>query len=489
MLIAIFIGYGGDAIARGHGKPVGVVDISAYSKVGDVYHQLAAVVVEYSENVLAPDETGYTVFDYITPNLRDAWMRWPMGSEAPVTAVYTNNRPQMRADKTSVKGRYVVIELEPTTYCLPENAEGVNMLNHSAAMATIRTTDPNDQCDYRRRDWSDLVIIQNFGVENSRGRIVAQPQILPSLTYDKITHLEIDRFQHAVFVNSQGVDVNYFIYLPRKYNICGKWHRCGKFHKGNSKYPLFYYITGNGGRLNYLQTDAEGNLVNLGGPLTRDPFGIRATELPEDAIVVLPQLWRNAPASWNNVPVQDAIELLEYLLDEYSVDRQRVYAAGSSFGTSTLSSVMASRADLISGYVQFNGGWTGQPSAFYPEDSGALIGKDIAYIDGLPRVPKDAAWLDQARAAMGDAVARRIPVWISHAVNDTGTRAVSTYEALRALYQEEGMADADIDKLVKLVLFEDPEILSMGISERHNNVPVGIKRTPELFDWLLNIGN
>ena len=67
-------------------------------------------------------------------------MRWPVSSEAPVAAVYTNDRPGCITDKTSVKGKYVVIELAPAALSLPANAAGVNMLAHSAAMATMRTT-------------------------------------------------------------------------------------------------------------------------------------------------------------------------------------------------------------------------------------------------------------------------------------------------------------------------------------------------------------
>jgi predicted peptidase len=121
-----------------------------------------------------------------------------------------------------------------------------------------------------------------------------------------------------------------------------------------------------------------------------------------------------------------------------------------------------------------------------------LTGKDIAYLNALPRVAKDAAWLAQARTVMGGVVANKIPVWVSHGVNDQTipvTRGgVTAYEGLKALYQEDGVAAADIDKLVQIHLFEDPAYLSMGVSERHANVPAALKRTPELFTWALEIG-
>jgi predicted peptidase len=468
-----------EATAKAPARPTtGITEVSAYSKVFDAYHQLAAVVIEHSENVVAPDTDGYSVADFITPRLREDFQRWPVSSEAPVAAVYTNNRPAMRADKTSRNGRYVVIELKPTTHSLPANEAGVNMLNHSAAMATIRTTNPIEVGDYWRTDWSDLVITQHVDVRNPRGQVVAGAGEVPSLTSDKVTALEIDRFKPAVFVNSQGIGVHYSIYVPQSYN------------RGH-KFPLFYYVTGNGGRLNYNQRDAQGNFTNLGGALTRDPMSIALTEAGEDAIVVVPQLWRNAPAAWNNDPAQDAAELLEHIRNTYSVDKQRSYALGSSFGTFALSEVLAERPDLISAYVQFNGLWTGAPSAFSPADSRVLTGKDIAYLDALPRVAKTDAWLDQARSVMAGVVDRRIPVRISSGVNDQtipSPVSISTDEGLKALYREAGLPDAEIDELVTNDLYEDPEYLAMGVSERHANVPVALKYNRELLPWLLSIG-
>jgi predicted peptidase len=461
-------------------QPTGKIEgVTANSQVFDAYHQLAAIVVAYSEDVVAPSKEGYSVEDFITPTLRDDFMRWPVSSPAPVAAVYTNSQAAMRANKTSVKGRFVVIELAPTTLSLPENADGVNMLEHSGAMATMRTSAATDQCDYVRKNWADLAVTQNVDVKNAGGEVVVKAGPIPTLEYGDITHLEIGRFSQQVFMNSQGQGIHYSLYLPPNYDSA-------------KSYPMFYYITGNGGRLNYLQVDADGNFISLGGPLTRDRFGIAATQLSEEAIVVLPQLWRNTPASWNNNTTNDAIALLEYLLGKYSINPKRVYAAGSSFGTMCLSQVLAQRPDLISAYMEFNGQWTGAPSAFSAADSTKLTGKDIAYLNALPRVAKDAAWLAQARTVMGGVVANKIPVWVSHGVNDQTipvTRGgVTAYEGLKALYQEDGVAAADIDKLVQIHLFEDPAYLSMGVSERHANVPAALKRTPELFTWALEIG-
>ena len=481
MLAAVSLGGAanlGAATAQAPARSTGITEVSAYSKVFDAYHQLSAIVIEHSENVVAPDADGYSVVDFITPKLREDFQRWPVSSEAPVAAVYTNNRPTMRADQSSRNGRYVIIELEPTTRSLPANAAGVNMLNHSAALATIRTTNPIEVGDYWRTDWSDLVITQHVDVRNARGQVVAAADEVPSLTSDKVTALEIDCFKPAVFVNSQGTGLNYSIYIPQSYN------------KGH-KFPLFYYVTGNGGRLNYQQRDAEGNFTNLGGALTRDPMPIALTEAPEDAIVVVPQLWRNAPAAWNNDPYQDAAELLEFIRNKYSIDKKRSYAIGSSFGTFALSDVLAKRPDLISAYVQFNGLWTGAPSAFSPANSGRLTGKDIAYLDALPRVEKTAAWMNQARSVMAGVVEHRIPVRVSSGVNDQSIASpvsISTYEGLTALYREAGLPQAEIDKLVTNFLYEDPVYLAMGVSERHANVPVALKYNPELIDWLLSIG-
>lgn len=462
-------------------EPSGEIrNVTATTKVFDAYHQLAAVIVEYNEDVVAPDKTAYSVVDSITPSLRDDFMRWPVSSEHPVTAVYTNSQPATRADKSSVAGRYVVIELKPTSSSLPANSSGVNMLEHSASMATMRTTASTDLCDYWRTDWSKLVITQRAAVKRASGTVVVpEGTTVPTLKFENIADAEVKRFTQKVFLNAQGHSVHYSLYLPPNYS-------------SSRSYPLFFYVTGNGGRLNYLQTDANGNFYNLGGALTRDRFGIAATQLPEDAIVVVPQLWRNAPASWSNNNATDAIALIENLLGRYSINRARVYAAGSSIGTFILSEVLATRSDLISAYLMFNGRFTGSSSAFATADSAILTNKDIAYINALPRVPKDTAWLAANAAVMSGIVAKRLPVRIYHGVNDQTISStgggVTTYEALVALYKAQGLGDTEIANLVKLTLIEDPAFLSMGVSERHASVPVSIKTYPELFTWALAIG-
>lgn len=95
------------SLAAGKKAPVeGIVSVRAITDSTVMGQKLAAVVVEYQHHVdaskLALDT--YTVNDqYYDTTFKDAT----------ITAVYTNKTPELRADKTSVKGKYVIIEIDP----------------------------------------------------------------------------------------------------------------------------------------------------------------------------------------------------------------------------------------------------------------------------------------------------------------------------------------------------------------------------------------
>ena len=65
------------------------------------------------------------------------------------------------------------------------------------------------------------------------------------------------------------------------------------------------------------------------------------TERPEEMIVVSAQL-----TDWHETSARQAIELTEYFIDHFSVDQNRVYAAGYSAGGETTSQAVSMRPDL-----------------------------------------------------------------------------------------------------------------------------------------------
>ena len=86
------------------------VKVSAIAEVY-TYHQIKAFVLEYPTEIAEPEEGTYTIVDFAPAHMKEDYDQRPY-AEAVITAVYTNDAPEMREDKTSVPGKYVIIEQE-----------------------------------------------------------------------------------------------------------------------------------------------------------------------------------------------------------------------------------------------------------------------------------------------------------------------------------------------------------------------------------------
>ena len=65
-------------------------------------------------------------------------------------------------------------------------------------------------------------------------------------------------------------------------------------------------------------------------------------EYDPEMIIVAPQL-----SDWGETSADQTIALVEYFLENYNIDEERVYAEGYSGGGETLSQVMGKRPDLL----------------------------------------------------------------------------------------------------------------------------------------------
>ena len=108
-VLSIFSGMG-MAVAEENASIANAVKTYGVSKVCNAYHQLIALIVEYPEKVETPSVDAYSVIDYDTVEYREAFNVRDQ-SEAPIVAVYTNDKPEVRENRQSVPGRFVVVEL------------------------------------------------------------------------------------------------------------------------------------------------------------------------------------------------------------------------------------------------------------------------------------------------------------------------------------------------------------------------------------------
>ena len=470
--------------AGGVAQEAGVVKVSGISDMG-IYHQLVALIVEYDQEVAAPDADAYVVADFASAYMKEDYDRADVGM-GKITAVYTNDTADRREDKTSVPGKYVVIELEPVSGSDYDEEAGIYKVNNPAGYCTWRKV--GESCEWRRTDFSALVVSQKENIVNANGDVVAKAGVLPTLQAEDIRHLKIEQFVTTTMKNPQGYDIHYSLSIPENYDA-------------TKKYPMVVSVSGNGGRINYKQQDAEGNFLCVGGNLGRDSAAAAWLNCEEDVIILTPQPWRDQPEEWGIDIVADTIQVIDAVMAAYSVDPERVYAIGSSFGTMHLSSVIMRRPELFAAYAQCNGMWmlavskdspeSGSVNIYTDEFEGKVEGWNCTDALALPLKEdcikaKDEYWAEATEALKG-VVENRMPVYFWHGVNDESiswTRALSPYTVLRQMYEEAGLTQAEIDDLVKLYFADDEEYYEHGICEIHATSKLAVNEQ-WFMDWML----
>ena len=198
-------------------------------------------------------------------------------------------------------------------------------------------------------------------------------------------------------------DIHFNLYVPESYD-------------GSTPYALFVTLPGWQGL--YFQ--------GVGVNLQTETFGFAAQEYVPDMIVAAPQL-----NGWDEQSGDEAIALTEYLLDAYNIDPGRVYIEGYSGGGETLSWVLGKRPDLY---------------------AAALLG---------------ATRWDGAYQPVVDA---RTPVYLAVGESDEyyGPEPLTeAYAALRDLYRQAGLSDAEIDELLVLDVKDADYFTARGLTNQH----------------------
>ena len=205
-------------------------------------------------------------------------------------------------------------------------------------------------------------------------------------------------------LNGNDGEIHYSYYLPEEYDE-------------SKTYPLVMTMPGYG--MMWFGEDSSGSNLKWNG--------FRAwTELEEDVIVVSAQL-----TDWHETSARQAIELTEYFIENFSVDKSRVYAAGYSAGGETMSQAVSMRPDLYAAYLHGASQWDG--------DYQSIAQNDVA-------------------------------VYIFMAENDEyygSAKARSAYDGLQAAYREKGYTDEQIGELLILEIPNNEYFNSRDIYNYH----------------------
>ena len=216
--------------------------------------------------------------------------------------------------------------------------------------------------------------------------------------------------------------IHYSYYLPEDYDE-------------NRQYPLMMAMPGYD--MMWFGEDSSGANLNWRGFLCW-------TELDEEMIVVSAQL-----TDWNETSARQAIELTEYFVDNFSVDEDRIYAAGYSAGGETMSRAVSMRPDLYAAYLHGASLWDGE---FAP------------------------------------VAANGVAVYLFMAENDEyygSQRARDAYDGLRQAYEEEGWTEDKIDDVLQVEIPDNDWFRQRGIRDNYHGGANVVFEEESILNWIL----
>lgn len=246
-------------------------------------------------------------------------------------------------------------------------------------------------------------------------------ETVPDTNQSTTTDIETGIIAEQILSGNEG-EIHYSYYLPENYDE-------------NKTYPLMMVMPG----YDMMWFGEESSGSNL------DWSGFRVwTELPSDMIVVSAQL-----TDWGEKSARQSVELTEYFIRNFSVDKSRVYAAGYSAGGETMSQAVAMRPDLYAAYLHGASQWDG---AYEP----------IAE--------------------------NRVAVYIFMAENDEyygSQKARDAYDGLQDAYESAGWSAEQIDEVLQVEIPDNEYFNSRGIYNYHGGGNV-LFEDETILKWIIS---
>lgn len=292
-----------------------------------------------------------------------------------------------------------------------QTSEDVNREQDTSETASAESSQPSSEAeeeesaseetgeDSRQEDSDgDYVTEGTEGTEEYRG-----------FTLDNVLHSQ-----------TEG-DIHYNLYIPDSYD-------------GEEPCAIFFTLPGYEGL--YFQ--------GVGENLYSEDFGFEAQNYDPDMIIVAPQL-----SDWGETSADQTIALVEYFLENYNIDPDRVYGEGYSGGGETMSQVMGKRPDLFTAYLQCSSQWDGDYESV---------------------------------------VENRMPVYFVIGESDEYYGSQPTQEAydnLYELYRQDGLSDEEISQILVLDIKDADYFESQGVTVQHGGGNL-FARDQEIMNWLFS---
>lgn len=289
-----------------------------------------------------------------------------------------------------------------------QTSEDVNREQDTSETASAESSQPSSEAEEEESASEETG--EGSRQEDSDGDYVTEgTEEYRGFTLDNVLHSQ-----------TEG-DIHYNLYIPDSYD-------------GEEPCAIFFTLPGYEGL--YFQ--------GVGENLYSENFGFEAQNYDPDMIIVAPQL-----SDWGETSADQTIALVEYFLENYNIDPDRVYGEGYSGGGETMSQVMGKRPDLFTAYLQCSSQWDGdyEPVVENRTPVYFVIGESDEYYGSQP--------------------------------------TQEAYDNLYELYRQDGLSDEEISQILVLDIKDADYFESQGVTVQHGGGNL-FARDQEIMNWLFS---
>ena len=289
-----------------------------------------------------------------------------------------------------------------------QTSEDVNREQDTSETASAESSQPSSEAEEEESASEETG--EDSRQEDSDGDYVTEgTEEYRGFTLDNVLHSQ-----------AEG-DIHYNLYIPDSYD-------------GEEPCAIFFTLPGYEGL--YFQ--------GVGENLYSENFGFEAQNYDPDMIIVAPQL-----SDWGETSADQTIALVEYFLENYNIDPDRVYGEGYSGGGETMSQVMGKRPDLFTAYLQCSSQWDGdyEPVVENRTPVYFVIGESDEYYGSQP--------------------------------------TQEAYDNLYELYRQDGLSDEEISQILVLDIKDADYFESQGVTVQHGGGNL-FARDQEIMNWLFS---
>ena len=455
-----------------------VENVCALTTPGHFGQKLKAVMIEYSTEVDAEklDASSFELFG-MANNLTDEY------AAAEIARVYTNSEPAL-LEEGSVPGNFVIIETSDFDHV---GLVADNWFYKDAAGEEKKIAIRKDLQNVYYIGYSQLTDVAaadgSVAGEATDGMVLIDQANITHDTLDEYVHVHLDDetaegylkgftfgnnnnvwslSSNSTKSNSIGLTEEDLLGDLNEATLSGLgvdiWYRLPKDYDPSKEYPLFLFFHGSGETSNYVK-DEEGNVVvgEDGVALHNEGVHFNISKVggvwgEEDVIFVCPQYYSGNQPREDGYERDDACRIaLCYALTEFPIDRDRVFASGTSQGAGRTTALLRDCADYLTGVVIQNGGYSSAIMRTMPVSVGIALHKEIFQY----------------------AAAQNVALWWFQGVNDPISNRViaeEMHDAFVELYQEAGKSEEWIADNVRLTYLNDKLYLDMNESSFHSTM-------------------